>query len=443
MKFQAPKGTRDYLPEEMIARQQAIDRIKTIFETFGFQPLETSALESWEVLSAKGAGGSDVLKETYNFKDLGGKRIGLRYDLTVPLARVIASNPSIPLPFKRYQIQNAWRYGDVTKGRFREFLQADIDTIGSSSMIADSEIIACAISAFIALGFKKFFVRLNNRKILTALIKYIGLETELMEIRMEKGIEDMTMNIFRAIDKLEKIGLEGVKHELSNLGISKKMIEKIVSFIEIKGDSDSVLKKADKMLGDIKEGAEGIDELKQIIKYLKKMGVKPESIKIDLSLARGLDYYTGPIFEVFAEEEIGSLAGGGRYDKMIGLFLGRNIPATGISFGIERIIEVMKNRKMIKQGKSKTKVFVAAVNDEVRDDVLRIVQDLRSNYISSDFDVRGRKLTKQLEYVDALGIPYAIIVGEKEIKENRFKLKDMKKKVEKELGLEEIVKLVK
>lgn len=427
MKFQPPKGTRDFLPEEMIVRQEVVEKIKAVFEKFGFIPLETPAIEGWEVLSAKGAGGPEILKETYNFEDLGGRRIGLRYDLTVPLARVVASNPSLLLPFKRYQIQNVWRYGDTTKGRFREFLQADIDTVGSESMMADAEIVACTITVFTALGFKKFAVRLNNRKILSALVKYSGVK------------ESKVMDAFRAIDKLDKIGEKGVERELLDRGISADVVKKILEFIEIKGEPEDVIKKVEWFVKDIKEGEEGAVELKQLISYLRKMGVEPK-FKIDISLARGLDYYTGPIFEVFAEEGIGSLAGGGRYDKMIGLFLGKDVPATGISLGIERIIEVMKERNMIKTKKTKTKVFVVAVNDDVRESVLEIAQNLRKNNILTDFDLRERNLTRQLEYADARDIPYVIIVGEKELKSKKFKLRDMEKKTEEELELRAVVK---
>lgn len=429
MEFQPVKGTRDFLPKDMIIRQQVVDSIKTVFEIFGFQPLETPALEEWEILSAKGAGGEEILKETYNFEDLGGRRVGLKYDQTVPLARVIASNPSLPLPFKRYQIQNAWRYGDVAKDRFREFLQADIDTVGTENMLADAEIIACTIACFNSLGFKKFLVRINNRKILSALVKYVGIENE------------KVINVFRSIDKLEKIGEKGVERELLGKGISDEGIKKILDLLKITGEPKTVLEKAEKILKDVKEGEEGIEELKQIIGYLEEMKVGSK-FKIDLSLARGLDYYTGPLFEVFAEEGIGSLAGGGRYDRMIGLFFGKDIPATGISLGIERIIEVMKERKMIEENKSKTKVFIASVNDKVRKDVLDIVRKLRNQGVQSDFDLKGRNLTRQLEYADSSGIPFVIIVGEKELKKGKLKLKDMKKKTEKELKLEEIIKIL-
>ncbi len=414
------KGTRDFLPEEMILRQQVLEKIKSIFETFGFQPLETPALESWEVLSAKGAGGPEILKETYNFEDFGGRRVGLRFDLTVPLARVIASNPNLNLPFKRYQIEKVWRYGDIAKDRFREFLQADIDIVGSESMLADAEIIACVISVLTELGFKEFKLRLNNRKILPALAKFAGIP------------EEKVIDTFRTIDKYDKIGEEGVKKELLTK-ISAVATTKILEIIISK--EELVLEELEKLLPD----NEGVKELKQIVSYLKKMKVEPK-FEIDLSLARGLDYYTGPIFEVFAEEGIGSIAGGGRYDKMIGLFSGKDIPATGISFGIERIIEVIKERKMIKTKKSNVRVFVIAVNDKVRDKVLEIVQLLRNNSISADFDLRSRSLSKQLDYVNSLGIPNTIIVGEKELKNNSVKLRNMNTGKEVLLKIEDIVK---
>jgi histidyl-tRNA synthetase len=414
------KGTRDILPEEMILRQQVLEKIRKVFETFGFQPLETPALEPWETLSAKGAGGEEILNETYNFEDKGGRKIGLRYDLTVPLARVIADNPNLPLPFKRYQIEKVWRYGDIAKDRFREFLQADIDIVGSDSAIADAEVIACAIECFNALGFKKFVVRLNNRKILTELLKVSKIE------------EEKITDTLRTIDKLDKVGVDIVKKELEEKKISKDSIKRMISFIEIKGEPEKVLK-------EIEELGEGVKELKEIISYLKIMKFDSK-IKVDLSLARGLDYYTGPIFEVFAEEGIGSIAGGGRYDKMIGLFLGRDVPATGISLGIERIMEVMRERKMADETKNKTKVFVVAVNDKVRDKVLEIAQMLRDKSIATDYDLRFRSLSKQLDYVNSFGIPFAVIVGEKELVKNSVKIKNMKTGKEEVIKIKELIK---
>ncbi|MEM5834547.1 MAG: histidine--tRNA ligase [Candidatus Aenigmatarchaeota archaeon] len=427
MELKPLKGTRDFLPEEMIIRQKILEKVKNTFELFGFQPLETPALESWEILSAKGAGGEEILKETYNFKDLGKRRVGLRYDLTVPLARVVASNPNLPLPFKRYQIQNVWRYGDVSKGRLREFLQADIDIVGSESMLADAEVIACAVSCLNSLGFKNFLVRINNRKILSALVKFVGIE------------EEKALEVFRSIDKLEKIGEEKVKKELEEKGISQDSIKKVFDFIKIDETPEKVFEKIKDLSFD--EGKEGIEELKEIVFYLKEMGTDAK-IKIDLSLARGLDYYTGPIFEISAEKEIGSIAGGGRYDKLIGIFAKKEIPATGISLGIERIIEVMKKRKMIEEKKCKTKVFVATINKEILKKSLPLIQKLRENGIKTDFDLRERSLTRQLEYANSLGIPFVLILGEKELKEKKFRLRLMEKKIEKELSFDEVIRIL-
>jgi histidyl-tRNA synthetase len=408
------KGTRDFLPEEMILRQQVLEKIKCVFDTFGFQPMETSALEPWEILSKKGAGGDEILNETYNFKDKGDRMIGLRYDLTVPLARVMSENPNLPLPFKRYQMSSVWRYGDVAKARFREFLQCDVDIIGSENSLADAEVIACALSCFNALGFKDFYLRLNNRKTLNAILKKSGVD------------EGKFADVLRSIDKMDKIPIDDIVKEIEGKGIAKTTIKKVLKYMEMKGEPQKIFKEI--------EGLDGVNELQDIISYLKSMKLD-SNVRIDLSLARGLDYYTGPIFEVFAEKGVGSIAGGGRYDKMIGLFMGRDVPATGISLGIERIMEVMKERKMIEPIKCRTKIFVIAVNDKVRNDVLGIVQSLRKDSISADYDLRSRSISKQLEYASSLGIPFVAIVGERELKEDSVNLRDMK------TGKEEMVKV--
>lgn len=423
MKFQPLKGTRDFLPEEARLRQEVLGIVKNVFETFGFQPLETPSIESWEVLAAKRGGGQEVLKETYSFKDKSGRRIGLIYDLTVPLARVVASNPDLPLPLKRYQIQKVWRYGDVAKGRLREFLQCDIDTVGSESMLADAEIIACAATALERVGFKDFFIRINNRKILTVMLK-------------QSGIKKRQDDVLRAIDKLDKIGVDGVREELKKLKVSENSMKNLLELISIKGNA-SVLEEVKKVLGKF----DGISELEELLSFLSCMGIS-ERVKVDLSLARGLDYYTGPIFEISVKEGVGSVAGGGRYDKLIGTLSGRDIPATGISLGIERILEVMKSRKMVGKGKPSVKAFVAYPNQSLVGEVLKLVKELRSCGLKTDFDLRGRKLTRQLEYADALDIPYVIILGETELKKGIVRIRDMEKREEVEVKREDVVKLL-
>lgn len=405
--MQTVKGTRDLMPEDMRLKDFVTSTIKDVFELYGFQPLDTPALESWKTLSAKGTGGEDVIKEAYRFEDKSGREIGLRYDLTVPLARVIASNPKMVLPFKRYQAGKIWRYDDVSKGRFREFTQMDIDIVGSDSLLADAENISCAIDCFKALGFKKFFVRLSSRRLLADLAKYAGVEKKALEV-------------FRIIDKLEKVGVVEVGKQLKDIA-GEDAVKKILAFIAIKGTNEQVLAKAGSMFK-----SQGLDDLEEILSYVNDAS----RVKIDLSLARGLDYYTGPIFEVSAGGDVGTVAAGGRYDKLIGMFLGRDVPATGISFGIDRIIEIIG-----KDIGTNVKAFVIAVNDKVRKDVLEVATGLRAKGIATDYDLRSRKLSKQLDYASNMKIPFAVIVGEKELAKNSVKIRDMK------TGKEELVKI--
>lgn len=420
--LQNVRGTRDIPPEEMIVRLKVLDIVRQMFEDFGFVPLETPALERWEVLGKKGAGGSEVLEECFRFKDKGGREVGLRYDLTVPLARFVASNPSLTLPFKRYQIDRVWRYGDVARGRLREFWQADIDIVGSKSIQADAEVVACAVLALRRLGFKKFFVRLNNRKILNELVKYAG-------VPCVKVVE-----IIRTIDKLDKIGEQGVKKELEKI-VSKESTKKVMSFLKIRGKN--ALDKAREMIGD----NDGIKELGELVEWLEAMGIN--EYRIDLSLARGLDYYTGPIFEIFAEEGIGSIGGGGRYDNLIKLFSGREVPATGISLGLERIIEVMREKNMIKGEKTKAKVFVAPATEDVRKEAMKIAFSLRESGIPCDTDLMDRKLGKQLEYASKMNVSFVIIVGPKDLAEGKITLRNMKSGKEKKVFLKELLKSLK
>ena len=409
--MQTVKGTRDLMPEEARVKEFIIDTLKTVFQNYGFQPLDTPALESWEALSNKKAGGDEVLEEAYDFEDKAGRRIGLRYDLTVPLARFMASNPNIILPFKRYQTGKIWRYNDVSKGRFREFTQFDGDIVGSKTVMADAENISCAIDCMKALSFKEFYIRLSSRKILTDLVKYAGTKN--------------STEVFRIIDKLDKIGMKEVKSQLEK-ETSEQSAKKILDFITIKGTNKQVLAKAGKIIK-----SEGLEELKEILSC-----VNDESkVKVDLSLARGLDYYTGPIYEIFAGKDVGSVGGGGRYDKLIGLFLKKDIAATGISFGIDRLMEVIK-----KKIDSNVKVFIVAVNDDIRKYVLDIVSELRSKGIATDYDLRSRKLPKQLAYVSSMKIPYAVVVGPKELKTKSVNLKDMKTGKEKLVKIKDLAK---
>ncbi len=424
MKFQTPKGTRDFMPEEAAKLQKVLDIVRSVFEKYGFAPIFTPMFEDFGLLSAKGGLGEAVKNEIYYFKDKADRELGLRFDLTMPLVRVIASNPQIPKPFKRYAISRVWRYDQPQAMRYREFWQADVDVVGSSSIIADVECIAATCESLERLGFQDFFIRINNRKIVQSIFeKSIGMNN----IR----------EAFRSIDKLGKIGDDGVKAELEEKAIDSKTITKIMKFLKISGSNNSIIIKLGKKYGQV----DGLTELEDLLKFAKKFGMA-KRLKIDLSLVRGLDYYTGCVFEV----ELGggvSCGGGGRYDNLVKDIGGPDIAATGISMGISRIFEVMKNNKMFESLPSNTtRVFIANVDKKLLPEAIKVSKRLRNKAkgVLCQTDLMDRNLTKQLEYADSLGVDYVIIVGQKELKEGKYVLKDMKMKLEDRLKIGEIIK---
>ncbi len=416
MIVQPPPGTRDFLPEDMRKREYVISKIRSIFEKYGFEPLETPAFEYAEVLEGKYG---EEEKLIYKFTDKGGRRLALRYDLTVPLARVVARFAELPKPFKRYHISRVWRHEKKQKGRYREFWQCDADIVGAKSLVADAEILALARDVMLNLGFKNFKILINSRKVLRGIAKYVGAAGKEIEL-------------CRAIDKLEKIGVEGVKEDMRKRGFSNKVIEKTIELIGCKSIDEI------KCIEKIEEGKEGLEELLRLQEYLDCFGVEEKYYRFDFCLARGLDYYTGPIFEIKVEEpKIGSLAGGGRYDNLIGLFAKQSIPATGISFGIERIIDVMNELGMIKQEKPLT-IFVAYATLDVIKDAIKIAEMVRKNGFRATMYYDKAKLKKQLEYADKIGAKLAIIVGKKEIENKEVRVKDMEKREEFTVKIKEL-----
>lgn len=413
MTYQPPRGTRDFMPAEMIRREYLLEMVRAVFEDYGFQPLETPAFESWELLSKKGGGGESVRDETYYFRDKANREIGLRFDLTVPMARVVAANPQLPKPFKRYQIGRAWRYDRPQAGRFREFWQADADVVGSQRIDSEAECLAVAANALSQLGFKGFTVRLNNRKILNGIVELAG---------VKKGRE---AGVFRILDKLEKEGPGKVKKYLAGV-VSEKQAGRIMKAIGKKGSSSGMLGKSSE-LEKSSAAKEGIEELKELVGKCAVYGIG-KYLEIDFSLVRGLDYYTGPIFEIFIKgwENIGSVASGGRYDSLIELYGGKWSPAVGISMGIDRIYEIMQKDNMFNRPKTRTEIFVVAVDDSVRDETVRLAQELRKKFANVETDLMGRDMKKQMAYINSQGIPYAVFVGPKELKKGRFTVRDMK-----------------
>ncbi|NOX71688.1 MAG: histidine--tRNA ligase [Candidatus Micrarchaeota archaeon] len=425
-KLMDAKGVRNFLPEDKIPRQKIMDMLRETFERFGFSPLETPAIERLDVLTAKfGAGeDSDVAKEIFKLTDQGGRKLGLRFDLTVPMSKVVGMNPNLNMPFKRYQMQPVWRDGPIKLGRYREFWQCDVDIVGVKSMLADAEILSILDTVFTKFGFD-FVIKLSNRKLLNSIMEYAG-------------FGEYSMKAIIAIDKLEKIGEDGVRNELLEMGFEKDEINRAIDAIGIKGSNSEILEKVSEF-ATTDEGKEGIKELRDIMEYCEFLGVN--NVQIDVSLARGLEYYTGPIFEVYLKNSkiTSSVAGGGRYDKLIGMYLGgkKEYPATGVSFGLEPIYEALKLAGKIEAKKTTAKVFVIPIGKTLPD-ALKLASKLRSDDINTEVDLMKRSISKNLDYANALGIPYVIFVGEREIAEGRFTVRDMKTGKEEKIELGDV-----
>ena len=403
MKFKPPKGTKDLMPEDA-EKMQALQRIVAdVFDLYGFRPVSTPAFESFDLLSSKGGLGEAVKDEIYYFKDKSNRELGLRFDLTMPLARIMSSDPTIQKPFKRYSIGTVWRYDNPQAMRWREFYQADIDTIGPSSVMADAEIIAATCECLNRMGFADYYIRVNNRKFLDSKIGRCVPEEKIPEV-------------FRVLDKLDKIGKDGVVAELKKIDCEKKEIIDLI---------------------DNTSAAESDEEIRELFDYLKDFGVD-DKVKVDTSLVRGLDYYTSLVFEVFLGAKV-SCGGGGRYNNLISKIGGSATPAVGISLGLDRILQVMKEGEMKISEKEKPRILIANVDDDVIPDVIRISQQLRKEGLACQINLTGRGLSKQLEFANSQGIRYVVVVGKKEIEMKRFQFRDMKLNQQRDLGIDSIV----
>lgn len=407
---QTLKGFRDFLPEEKRRRDYVLKKIVEVFELFGFDPLETPTLEYATLLLGKY--GKEADKLMYTFKDRGDREVALRYDQTVPSARVLSQYQNLlPKYFRRYQIQNVFRADNPQKGRYREFTQCDIDIFGSTSPIADAEIIATTYFAFKNVGYPTVKILINDRQ---TLFTYL------------KPFTNKKVNIFsliQTVDKLEKIGKEKVIAELVDKGIGKNQASQALSSIRLAKISQN---------------------LQTIIEYTINLGVPKEALVFTSTLARGLDYYTGMIFEVMLPEyTAGSCGGGGRYDKLIGQLGGIDIPAVGIAFGFDRMIDAAEVLKIIPEEKSGTQVLVCVFNEYIIKESLSIAKTLRDSNISAEvLPSSSDILDKQLKYADRKKIQYVVIVGPEEVKKKVVKLKNMKTGEQKEVKMEEIITLL-
>ena len=427
-KFQPPRGTRDFFPEDMIKRNWIADTIRAAAESFGYGNISTPGIESWELLGKKGGGGEEIKKEVYVFEDKSGRELGLRFEFTASFARFLANNPQLPKPFKRYQMGPFWRYDRPQAGRYREFFGCEIDIAGSPRPEADAEIIAVTCEIFRRLGFKDFTVRISNRQLLEGMVRAVGVK------------KDKVVDVFRSIDKLDKIGVEGVKQELKSRGIGK-LIPEIMKFIGIKG-CGNVSKKAGQLIGNDSVGKEGLENLRTVIECVEKAGFG-KSLLVDLSIVRGLEYYTGCVFEIAVKGGSLSLGGGGRYDNLVELYGGNPTPCVGIGLGFERIFETMVKEGMFKLPGASAKAFVVTVDKKFLKQAVELASKLRALDVSCDTDLMGRNLRKQLECGNARGIPWAVFVGERELRSGKYTLRNMKSGKEQSLSLTDIAKLLK
>lgn len=417
MKLETPKGMSDSHPQDEIVMQDILARLKKIFELYGFSPLDTPAVEKFEVLSSKYAGGEEILKETFGLGDQGKRKLGLRYDLTVPLARFVGMNPKLKLPFKRYQIGKVWRDGPVASSRYREFIQCDVDVVGASNSGYDAELLFLASRFFRELGLKHE-IRLNNRKILNGILEYIGVAKE----KKEPAI--------LAVDKLEKLGRDEVVKELREKGIPA---DKAARLLEL---TQTGLIDIEKGLGE----AEGIREMKEVLRICEENPDYSGNVVFDASLARGLSYYTGSVFEVFLKGSSvkSAVCAGGRYDRLIGSILGSgDFPAVGISFGLSRIFDAVKKSS---GKKTVTQAFIIPIG--TADRCIGIAEELRNAGIAAEMDLAGAGPSKNLRYANSLGIPIVVFIGEDELASGKAKIRDMRTGIESLAGLGELAKAV-
>jgi histidyl-tRNA synthetase len=449
MKPSIPKGTRDFSPIEVAKRQYIIQKIRTNFEKFGFQPIETPSFENSETLMGKyGEEGDRLIFKILNSGDKIGKanikafedknfpkfssslsEKALRYDLTVPFARYVVQHQNdIDFPFKRYQIQPVWRADNPQFGRFREFYQCDADVVGSTSLWQEVELVQLYDSVFTDLGLIGVTIKINNRKILSGIAEVIGASDKLIDFTV-------------ALDKLDKIGEDGVKNEMIEKGISETAIEKVQPLFNFTGSISEKIEKLSQLLSSSQEGMKGVEELQFICDNVSSLGLTSAVLDLDVTLARGLNYYTGAIFEVAPPKEVsmGSIGGGGRYDDLTGIFGLKNMSGVGISFGLDRIYLVIEELNLFPETVTSTSkaIFLNFGHEETRY-AMKAITELRKTGLKVELYPDNVKIGKQFQYADKRGIPYAVIVGDDEMKNSQFSLKDLVSGEQQKISFEQL-----
>jgi len=448
-----PKGTRDFLPVEMVRRNYIFDTIKAVFKKYGFLPIETPAMEKLTTLTGKYGEEGDQL--IFKILDRGEKLANrleylknlnqgeknaefllceqaLRYDLTVPFARYVVQHQNeISFPFKRYQIQPVWRADRPQKGRYREFYQCDADVVGTDSILCEIEIVQMIDEILDLLRIEDFTIKLNNRKVLTGIAEVIGEKEKLLDITV-------------ALDKLDKIGEDGVVRELQSRGVSERSIELVKPLFSISGDASKRIEEVSDILSKSPIGLKGVEEIRFIMDHIADLGLKKAKLEFDVTLARGLNYYTGAIFEVIANQaSVGSICGGGRYDNLTGIFGLKDVSGVGISFGADRIYDVLTEMNLFPELEEETPqiLFVNFGNEEATH-CLKLLQKVRAQGINSELYPTAAKLKKQMNYADSKGFRYAALVGSDEINSGTIRIKEMTTGNQSEVSIDDLINLV-
>jgi histidyl-tRNA synthetase len=410
-----PKGFRDFLPDTMIRRNYVMDTIQDVFHLFGFEPIGTPILELQETLFGKYGEEAEQLIFSAQHGRSNKEPLAMRYDLTVPLARVFAQHENeLTLPFKRYHIAPVFRGERPQKGRYREFYQCDADIVGVSGMEADAEIVTMIQRILSRLGFPQFAIKINHRKLLTAIGEF-------------SGVPDAQLpDLYRSVDKFDKIGADGVKNELVERGVDGEAVVRMMDLLQAHESGTGSLDLIADAIGD---GDNGLQELRELVDYLSDAGVPQENYDFDFTMVRGLGYYTGPIFEtIISEPNLGSVTGGGRYDDLIGLFRKKSLPTTGTSFGIERIIDLMEELDLYPAsvGGTLVNVLVTVFNEDTRRASMKIANQLRNAGINTELHFEARKIGKQFGHADKKGIPIVAVAGPDEIEQGIVTLRRLR-----------------
>ncbi len=408
------KGFRDYLPPAMLAREAIMDTARRVFRSYGFSPIDTPALEYLDILLGKG--GAETDKQLYRFQDHGGRDVGLRFDLTVPLARFAAQHiGELGTPFKRYHIATVWRGENPQAGRFREFIQCDFDTIGTKSAAADAETVLVAHDLLHAIGFERFTIHVNNRLVLTGLLESLGLQSA-------------ATDVLRGLDKLAKIGPEKVVEEIcQTASASADQAQCIVSMVQVSGTNEAILEQLRPLVGSSERGIEGINRLTELWNAVRAAGIPEHRVKIDVSIARGLDYYTGTVLETTLDDmpEIGSVCSGGRYDNLAELYTKQQLPGIGASLGLDRLLDAMQKLGILPVRKTPAEVFIPYFDAAHLGDYFQLAGVLRAAGFGVEVFCDPTKLGKQLQYADRKGFRVAIIAGEHEFAAGNCQVKNL------------------